>query len=143
MNEDTKQLLKECDSGCKMAVESIEQLLEYVKDHKLKDILNKYKNKHEEIRVKAEEQLKQQGEDGKEPSLSAEAFSWISTKIKMTMYDDDRKLAEILMDGCNMGIRSICRVQNKQKEASKDSVSLAENLVRTEEELQKELKAYL
>lgn len=143
MEEATKQLLKECDSGCKMAVESIKQLLEYVKDDGLKGILEKYKKKHEEIQTKSEEILSSQGEEGKEPSISAEAFSWMSTKIKMSMYDDDRKIAEILMKGCNMGIQSICRVQNKHKDASKESISLAENLVRTEEELQKELKEYL
>lgn len=143
MEESSKQLLKECDSGCKMAVESMEQLLEYVKSDSLKEILSKYKQKHQEIQDKAEDLLAQQGEEGKEPSLPAEAFSWMTTKIKMSMYDDDRKIAEILMNGCNMGIQSICRVQNKHKDASKESISLAENLVRTEEELQKELKAYL
>ena len=40
MQNDTISLLRECNSGIKMGVNSIDQVLPYVKDHKLKKNLN-------------------------------------------------------------------------------------------------------
>ena len=39
-NNDTIQLLKECDSGTKMAVDSINEILDKVKATELRDVLN-------------------------------------------------------------------------------------------------------
>ena len=49
MNEDTRQLLQECTAGCKMAVESIHQVAEYVQDEKLLQIMENYKKKHKQV----------------------------------------------------------------------------------------------
>lgn len=143
MEQDTRKLYQECDSGCKMAVDSIDQLLEYAKSNDLRELLCKYKRKHEEIERKAEMALIHAGQEGKNPGMAAEAFSWMTTKMKLSMDADDKKVAEILMNGCNMGIQSICKIQNQYCDASRECKDLAENLVRTEEELMKELKAYL
>ena len=42
MDEQTRKLLEECTSGCKMAVSSIQQILEFTQDSALQKILNKY-----------------------------------------------------------------------------------------------------
>ena len=36
MIDDTKKLLKECNAGCKSATNSIEQVIEFVKDSEFK-----------------------------------------------------------------------------------------------------------
>ena len=54
-----------------------------------------------------------------------------------------RKTAKILMDGCNMGIQSICGFRNQYAGASRESMDLADRLIRTEEALRDEMKAYL
>ena len=63
--------------------------------------------------------------------------------MKMMMKGDDRQAAKIMMDGCNMGIQSICGYQNQYAGASTDSMALADGLVRTEESFRDELKAFL
>ena len=40
MDEQTRKLLEECTSGCKMAVSSIQQILEFTQDSALQKILN-------------------------------------------------------------------------------------------------------
>lgn len=42
MDEQTRKLLEECCSGCRMAVESFEQIKEYVKDTEFKKLINDY-----------------------------------------------------------------------------------------------------
>ena len=44
MDEQTIKLLEECCSGCRMAVESFEQIKEYVKDTDLKKLISIPKN---------------------------------------------------------------------------------------------------
>ena len=51
-NEDTINLLKECDAGCKMGHDSIEQILDKVENKKLYDIIVKYLNDHQKLQNK-------------------------------------------------------------------------------------------
>lgn len=143
MRDHTVKLLKECDSGCKMAVNSMEQILAYVSDEKLKKVIGDYEQKHQDIEYEAFRQLSGLNETGKEPERMASAFSKISTDMKMMMKGDDRQAAKIMMDGCNMGIQSICGFKNQYAGASKESMALADRLIRTEEAFMAEMKPYL
>lgn len=143
MRDHTVKLLKECDSGCKMAVNSMEQILAYVSDEKLKKVIGEYEQKHQDMEYEAFRQLSGFNETGKEPERMASAFSKISTDMKMMMKGDDRQAAKIMMDGCNMGIQSICGFKNQYAGASKESMALADRLIRTEEAFMAEMKPYL
>ena len=46
MEEQTGKLLKECSSGCKMAINSLNQVRDFVKDEKLHQLLDEYDKKH-------------------------------------------------------------------------------------------------
>lgn len=143
MDKHSIELLQECNSGEKMAISSMNQVLGFVKDEKLRNVIDKYKRKHEELERECEKLLAECKEEGKEPGIVATAFSTISTNIKLALNEDDSKIAEIMMDGCNMGIKSVCKYQNECLEVSKESKSHAEQLVRTEEEFMKELKSFV
>lgn len=143
MKDHTVRLLKECDSGCKMAVSSMEQILSYVSDEKLKKTIENYEQKHQDMEYEAFKQLRELDEYGKEPDKMASAFSKVSTDMKMMMKGDDKQAAKIMMDGCNMGIQSICGFKNQYAGASKESMALADRLIRTEETFRDEMKAYL
>ena len=54
MDEQTRKLLEECTSGCKMAVSSIQQILEFTQDSALQKILNKYIEQHTHLQQTAE-----------------------------------------------------------------------------------------
>ena len=125
-----------------MAVSSMEQVLEYVSDEKLKKTIEEYEEKHQDMEYEAYKQLVDLNQTGKEPEKLASAFSWLSTEFKM-MKGDDKQAARIMMDGCNMGIQSICGFKNQYIGASKDSMALADRLVRTEEAFRDEMKAFV
>lgn len=143
MEDVTRKLLEECSQGCKMAVSSINQVFPHVRDEKLENVMRGYKNKHEQIGKEVDEILKSEGEPGKEPGAAATAFSWITTEVKMKMNDDNSKISELMMDGCNMGIQSISGAMNQYENASGESMQLARRLVDTEESFMKELKEFL
>ena len=68
---DTIHLLEECDAGTKMAVASIDEVMDKVTDEKLKGLLQESKNHHKELEQKIIEQLKAHKAEGKEPNPMA------------------------------------------------------------------------
>ncbi|HIW84666.1 MAG TPA: hypothetical protein H9873_10145 [Candidatus Dorea gallistercoris] len=143
MEKQTLELLKECSSGCKMAIDSMDQIKEYVLDTKLSQVIEAAKKQHLQLEKEVDGLLREQGERGKEPEKMAQAFSWITTEMKLMIKDDNTQIAKILMDGCNMGIKSLSEQINKYPEASRESRAAAEKIVKCEEKLMGELKKFL
>ncbi len=143
MNEDTIKLLKECNAGCKSATNSMEQVLQFNNNEELKNLINEYNDKHIKIGDECHQMLNEQGENEKDPSPMAKAFSWVSTEFKLMMNDNSHKIADVMIDGCNMGIKSVSEYINKYKNASTESMDLAKNLVKTEQEFMNKLLMYL
>ena len=81
-NEDTINLLKECDAGCKMGIDSIKQILDKVENKKLYDIIVKYLNDHQKLQNKITDKLNEFGCAEEQPSTMAKAMSHMkSTNI--------------------------------------------------------------
>ncbi len=143
MDEQTITLLKECNLGCKMAVDSICQLKEFVRNAALGEVMEASKKQHKELEEESAKLLREGGETEKQKDKLAAAFSWITTEVKMMVQDDSTQIAKVLMNGCNMGIQSVSECMNKCPEASHASVSLAKKLVKCEEKLMEDLKKFL
>ena len=143
MEEVTRKLLEECSQGCKMAVGSMNQVCQHVNGSRLEDVILDYREKHEEIGKKADELLEAGGVAVKAPGAAATAYSWLSTEMKMRLNDDNSRISQILMDGCNMGIQNISGAMNQYGGASADSKKIARELVQTEEAFMKDLKEFL
>ena len=62
MEEQTGKLLKECSSGCKMAINSLNQVRDFVKDEKLHQLLDEYDKKHKALEEDISRLLEKHGE---------------------------------------------------------------------------------
>mgnify|MGYP003210763339 FL=1 len=142
MEEQTGKLLKECSSGCKMAINSLNQVRDFVKDEKLHQLLDEYDKKHKALEEDISRLLEKHGEQEKDPHPAAAAFSRLTTDVKLMIHDDSSQIAKLLMDGCNMGIQSIGKFLNEYEEASSESRSLAKKLLHMDEQLMKEFSYY-
>ena len=67
MNNDTINLLKECNAGCKSATNSMEQVMSYVKNEKLKALIDKYNDSHIKLGDECHNMLNELGEQEKDP----------------------------------------------------------------------------
>ena len=143
MEDHTIRLLQECSKGCKMGIKSMNQVIDYVNDSNLRRMIETYKEEHRKLEAETDQLLMRCGQDSKPPEMMATAMSWISTEMKMMMHDDDKQVAKIMMDGCNMGIESICGFINQYASASQAAIGLAKNLIKTEEEFRDKLKPYV
>ena len=141
--EDTISLLKECDSGTKMAVVSIDEVMEYVKENKLAEILKSAKQKHEAYGNRIHEYLLNIGSKDKDPSLMAKGMSWLKINMKMTMDEEDSTVAELITDGCNMGIESLKNYMNEYPDADEEAKDIASQIISTETDMINSLKEFL
>ena len=142
-NKDTIYLLKECDAGSKMAVTSIDEVLDRVSSGEMRALLTESKKHHEKLGNDLHSMLNEQGEAEKEPSAIAKGMSWIKTNVKMGMDDSDATIADLIVDGCDMGIKSLYRYRNQYPAAEKESKEICKRLISIEEELRKGLYDYL
>ena len=143
IESDTIKLLRECDAGIKMGVKSIDDVLPYVKSSKMKEALEECKRRHEHLGREVEAALDRFHDEGKNPNLMAEVMSWMKTSVKMSLDNSDETIADLMTDGCNMGVKSLNRYINEYEAADEDSKDIARRLVTLEDNLAKEIKHYL
>ena len=139
----TTDLLKECDSGVKTAVNSIKEVMDNVNSTQLRKLLTDSLDYHEELGNEIHEMLSQLGEKGKDPNPMARVMSWMKINIKMLEKPEDKNIAHLMFDGCSMGVKQLSEYLNKYSEADEKSQRLARKLIDCEEKLSKDLKEYL
>lgn len=143
IEQDTIKLLRECDAGVKMGVASIDDVLDYVRSEKLKDRLSKCKEEHKKLRSEIENLLNNYHDDGKEPSPVAKGMSWMKTNAKLSFNESDKTVADLITDGCNMGVKSLNKYLNQYKAADEVTKDIAKRLINLEEELAVDIRNYL
>lgn len=142
-HKETIHLLKECDAGSKMAVTSIDEVLKFVKDEKLKKLLSESKAHHEKLGNETHELLSKWGSEEKDPSIMAKGMSWLKTNMKLGMDDSDATIADLITDGCDMGVKSLNQYLNEYSDADKEAKDVCKRLIKIEEDLRQEIQTYL
>ena len=143
IEQDTIKLLRECDAGVKMGVSSIDEVMEYVKNEDFKGELNDCKDEHDKLNREIEELLDKYKDDGKEPNPMAKGMSWIKTNVKLAMDTSDNTVADLITDGCNMGVKSLNKYLNKYEAADEVSKDICKRLINLEEKLAIQIRCYL
>ena len=142
-NDDTIKLLKECDAGSKMAVSSIDDVLDNVERKDMLELLQETKKHHEKLGNDLHAMLNEHQADEKEPSVIAKGMSKMKTNMKIGMDHRDETIADLMVDGCDMGIKSLQRYLNKYPAADKPAKDICNRLISIEDELRRELYQYL
>ncbi|MBO4991351.1 MAG: hypothetical protein J6E42_04275 [Firmicutes bacterium] len=143
VRQDTIELLKECDAGVKMAVTGIDDVLGDVHSNELKGYLVESRERHKHMGNEIHRCLKQYHEEGKEPGTMARGMSWLKTNAKLAVDDSDSMIAELMTDGCDMGVKSLNRYLNEYEQADEASRDIAKRLIRLEENLAQDIRGFL
>lgn len=143
IEQDTIKLLRECDAGVTMGIDSIDQVRDHVKSQKLKDYLVECRREHDKLNSEIQSLLDKYGDEGKSPNPMAKGMSWIKTNVKLGLDDSDKTVADLMTDGCNMGVKSLNRYLNEYKAADEVSKDITKRLINLEEQLTVEIKSYL
>ena len=126
-----------------MAVTSLDEVLDSVSNHNMLELLTESKKHHEEFGNDLHEMLNDQGTDEKEPSPIAKGMSWIKTNVKIGMDGSDKTIADLIVDGCDMGIKSLYKYLNQYPTADHSAKKICKRLISIEDELRRKLYDYL
>ena len=143
VEQDTIKLLRECDAGAKMGISSIDDVLERTQKDDLHQKLSKCKQEHEHLQTEIQTLLGKYGDEGKNPNPIAKSMSWMKTNMKLGMEDSDATIADLMTDGCNMGVKSLNRYLNQYKAADEVSKDITKRLINLEQQLTLDLRGYL
>ncbi len=143
VEQDTIKLLRECDAGVKMGITSIDDILDRVKNEAFHKKLADCRQEHDRLQTEIQQLLDKYGDEGKNPNPIAKGMSWMKTNMKLTMEDSDGTVAELMTDGCNMGVKSLNRYLNQYQAADEVSKDIAKKLINLEEKLAVDIRQYL
>ena len=143
IEQDTVKLLRECDAGVKMGVASIDDVRDYVSDPTFKKLLVDCKRAHEKLGDEIGQLLDKYHDDGKNPNPIAKSMSWMKTNMKLIVNESDGTIADLMTDGCNMGVKSLNKYLNQYKAADEVSKDITKRLINLEEKLAIDIREYL
>ena len=143
MNTDTIKLLRECNAGIKMGEDAIKQVLPHVKNNELRKTLETCKHTHAALGDETHAQLLNHGANTKDAHPIARAMSSAKIYATMMIKESDRSIANLMTDGCDMGIKSLSGYMNKYKNADETSKNIAKRLIASEEYLENKLRSHL
>ena len=143
IEQDTVKLLRECDAGIKMGIASIDDVMAHVESSDLKQKLTHCKQEHDQLKSEVQQLLDQYGDEGKNPNPIAKGMSWMKTTVKLGMEDTDATIADLMTDGCNMGVKSLNKYLNEYEAADEVSKDITKRLINLEEELAIDIRSFL
>lgn len=143
IEQDTIKLLRECDAGVKMGISSIEDVVDRVQASRFRQQLANSRADHQQLEKEIQTQLDRFDDEGKDPNPMAKGMSWIKTNAKMAVDGSDQTIADLMTDGCNMGVKSLNRYLNQYTAADETSKNTAKELITAEQNLTKDIAQYL
>ena len=143
IESDTIKLLRECDAGLQMGISSIEDVLDKVRAPSFRTLLEDCRDEHLRLGGEIERQLHAFGDEGKAPDPVAKGMSWLKSSVKLGLNGSDGTVADLMTDGCHMGVKSLSRYLNQYQAADEYSKDAAKKLIALEDRLGKDVRQFL
>ncbi len=143
VEDDTIELLKECNSGVKMGIASIKEVINQVENNEFRNLLEMSINRHQKLGDETRIVLNRYDDAGEQPNAMAKGMSWMKTNIKLAISPTDETISDLITDGCNMGVKSLNKYLNEYEAASEEAKDIAKKLISEEENLARDIRRYL
>ncbi|MGN1092597.1 MAG: hypothetical protein ACI4RS_02980 [Monoglobaceae bacterium] len=143
INSDTIDLLQQCNLGIKMGVTTIDDVLDKVDNDTFRSLLCSSKEEHQRLGSETHEMLNNYQDEAREPSPMAKTMSWMKSNIMISMKDSDNTIADLVTDGCNMGVKTLNKYLNQYTAAEERAKDVAKKLINMEEKLAVDIRQYL
>lgn len=144
--QENKELLKYLYQTTSMGVNSTTYLLEALqnKDNKIKKAIEDELKEYESLQKRVKEKLKEFKQEESEISLMKNMMSYMGINMEVIKDNSDAKMADMLIQGLTMGVLEAEKnIKSYEKEADKDIVKIAKDLVKFQENSIEKLKKFL
>ena len=142
-NENEVNVLDELNKGACMGKDAIHFILDKVEDKKLREELNNQYKGYEKISNKIKELYPEYNDDKPhETNAVNKVMTWYGIEMKTLTDESTSKIAELLLQGTNMGIIEGRKLLN-HKSVDSEVHSIAEEYVSIQEKAVENLKKFL
>ena len=126
-----------------MGISSLSDVIPLCSNKTLIKLLSECKDKHQTLEQDLQKLLDRYHDDGKEPAFIAKGMSWMKTNVKLMMNASDQTIADLMTDGCNMGVKSLHMYLNQYQAADEPSKTITKRLIDLEEKLAMDIREFL
>lgn len=137
------EVLKEVCKGIKMGMDAISYVSDKVKDANFKDSLNHEYSMYNNILTKVDDAYSNYNATPEDSSIKDKAMLWYGIQVNTLKDSSNSKIAELLVQGTNMGIIEGRRLLNHNKGLDTDVDKLLNDFVNFQQESVERLKQYL
>ena len=143
MEEIEVNVLDELHKGTCMGMDAICYILDKVKDQEFKDVLKTQYDQYEKISNRIKDMYPEYSEkDPKETNTMNKVMTWYGIQMKTMNDQSNSKIAELLMQGTNMGIIEGRKLLN-HKNSDENVNELVSEYVEMQERAVERLKDFL
>lgn len=136
-------LLQFIYQNAEMGKETLPKLTKIVDNTDFRRVMESQLAEYQEISNRAEEKIKEANEEAKGIGTMEKMSAYTMLNLNTLLDKSASHIAEMLMQGSNMGIIDITKKRKECPEAAPDTLRLADQLLRTEQRNLEEVKAFL
>ena len=143
INHDTIELLRECDAGIQMGIAAIDEVKDHVSSAEFKTQLDNYQREYAQLQNEIQGVLHTYNDEGKDPNPIAKGMAWLKANVTVAMKETDQTVADLITDGCNMGVKSLNKYLNQYGAADERAKDFAKRLIELQDRQLKEIRKFL
>ena len=143
IEHDTIELLRECDAGIQMGIGTLDEVKDHVERGDFRTQLDAYQREYANLQNEIQGLLHTYHDEGKDPNPIAKGMAWMKTNMTVALNDTDESIADIITDGCNMGIKSLNKYLNQYKAADERAKDFTKRLINLQERQLEGMRQYL
>ena len=136
-------ILNEINKGIKMGMDSISNVAEKVQDENFKKDLKFQYDKYNDILNKVNDELTKYDDFPKELNPMQKAMGWMSVEFSTMEDKSTSKIAEMMLQGTNMGIIKGTKLLNNNPDTDESVKNILSEFVSFQEDTVEQLKKYL
>lgn len=136
-------VLNEVNKGIKMGMDSISNVAEKIQDDKFKNDLKYQYDKYNEILNQITNELGNYDDFPKELNPMQKAMGWMSVQFNTMDDKSNSKIAEMMLQGTNMGIIEGVKLRNQNPDLDNNVKNILDNFIQFQENTIEQLKQYL
>ena len=136
-------ILNELNKGIKMGMDSISNVSEKVQDDRFKQDLKYQYDEYNKILNEVNDELTNYDDFPKEVNPVQKAMSWMGVEMNTMMDKSNSKIAELMIQGTNMGIIEGVKLLNQNPDADNEVKNVLNKFIKFQENTVEQLKKYL
>lgn len=141
--DSNRYILNELNKGIKMGMDSISNVSEKVQDDRFKQDLKYQYDEYNKILNEVNNELTNYDDFPKELNPMQKAMGWMGVELNTISDKSNSKIAEMMIQGTNMGIIEGVKLLNQNPEAATEVKNVLNEFIKFQENTVEQLKKYL